>query len=233
MRVARAAVMAVLTALVSWFAVTPSNAVPEPSAPLLVYAYDGLAHTAPANDATTERGRPAEYDRGNAYEAVDPWSLGASARPDGPARPATHRYNDYNDTALLVRAAAGRATTQGLAVATHGALSSLKPSGVAAKSVALTEREVGSAMDDILGGASFLKQAKATQYTKPGGFGQANSDFDVLTRGVEVTDRGGGLRTATLSNGTKVNVRPFSLGDDITLEVVTPGNPALKIRYSE
>lgn len=58
-------------------------------------------------------------------------------------------------------------------------------------------------------------------------------DFDTLTRGVAITDRGGGLRTATLSDGTKVNVRPFSSGNDITLEVDTPGNPSLKIRYTQ
>jgi hypothetical protein len=50
-------------------------------------------------------------------------------------------------------------------------------------------------------------------------------------RGVIVIDRGSGLRTATLSNGTKINVRPFSSGKIATLDVATPGNPGLKIRY--
>jgi hypothetical protein len=47
---------------------------------------------------------------------------------------------------------------------------------------------------------------------------------------VNVIERGGGLRTATLGNGTKVNVRPFSSGKFPTLEIDTPGNPLLKIR---
>lgn len=82
-----------------------------------------------------------------------------------------------------------------------------------AKTVApLTERQIGSTMDDILEGTSLFKQSKSTQYIKPGGFDQANLDFNALTRGLAVTERGGGLRTATLSNGTKVNVRPFSSG---------------------
>lgn len=42
---------------------------------------------------------------------------------------------------------------------------------------------------------------------------------------------GGGLRTATLSNGTKIYVRPFSSGKFPTLEIDTPDNPLLKIRY--
>lgn len=122
---APSAVIAVLAALVCWFAVTPSNAEAEPSAPRLVCAYDGLAHTAPANDATTELGPPAAYGRGTANDVVDLWAGGGSACPDGPARPTTHRYDD---TTLLVRVAGGRATTQGLAVATRRALSSLEPS---------------------------------------------------------------------------------------------------------
>jgi hypothetical protein len=50
--------------------------------------------------------------------------------------------------------------------------------GVAAETAALTEREIGTAVDDVLAGASFYKQSQATQYLKPGGFGQANADSD-------------------------------------------------------
>lgn len=60
---------------------------------------------------------------------------------------------------------------------------------------------------------------------------QANSDFDLLTRGVHVVDQGGGLRTATLSNGTNVTVRPFSTGKFPTLDIRTPGNLPIKVRY--
>ena len=105
--------------------------------------------------------------------------------------------------------------------------------GVAAKAGALTEREIGTTMDDLLQGANFLKQSKATQYVKPGGFSRANADFDALAQGVTIIERGGGLRTATLSNSTKINVRPFSSGKVVTLEVDTPGNPLLKVRYEQ
>jgi hypothetical protein len=102
----------------------------------------------------------------------------------------------------------------------------------AAQAAPLTSREIGSTMEAILDSAAVIKQSNSTQYTKPGGFSQANSDFDALTQGVDVVDPGGGLRTATLSNGTEVNVRPFSSGDQITVEIQTPGNPRLKIRYT-
>jgi hypothetical protein len=96
---------------------------------------------------------------------------------------------------------------------------------------ALTEREIGSTMDDILQNATVKKFSTSSIYDKAGGLTQADTDFDLLTRGVTVVDRGGGLRTATLSNGTKVTVRPYSSEKLPTLEVVTPGNPVLKIRY--
>jgi len=41
----------------------------------------------------------------------------------------------------------------------------------------------------------------------------------------------GGWRTAALSNGTKVTVRPSSSGGEPTLSMATPGNPIIKIRY--
>ena len=132
----------------------------------------------------------------------------------------------------VAASAAAGAAFDGLGYAAFKAAAiGLRSTGLAAKTAALTEREIGTAVDDVLQGATFFKQSQATQYLKSGGFGQANADFDALTKGVKVIERGGGLRTATLSNGTKINVRPFSSGKYPTLEIDTPGNPALKIRY--
>ena len=44
-------------------------------------------------------------------------------------------------------------------------------------------------------------------------------------------DRGNGLRTATLNDGTKVVVRPFSSGGQITLEIQPTVGKVVKIRY--
>jgi hypothetical protein len=103
--------------------------------------------------------------------------------------------------------------------------------GEAAGELALTEYEIGSTMEKILADAKLGKVSKVVQYLKSGGFDQANADFNALTRGVEVVERSDGLRTATLSNGTKIGVRPFSSRKTPTLEIRTPGNPTIKIRY--
>ncbi len=61
---------------------------------------------------------------------------------------------------------------------------------------------------------------------------QANKDFDALVgQGGNVIDRGGGLRTATLKDGSKVNVRPFSSGGKPTLEIQPPTGKVIKVRY--
>lgn len=96
---------------------------------------------------------------------------------------------------------------------------------------ALSESGIGLTTEDILSSATLGQFSKSAQHLKSGGVRQANADFDALTSGVNVVARPRGLRTATLSNGTKVNVRPFSSGDVPTLELATPGNPVIKIRY--
>ena len=97
--------------------------------------------------------------------------------------------------------------------------------------VPLSETELGLELADVLKNATFLKLVKSAQYMKTGSFRQASLDFDRLTHGVTVVTRNSGLRTATLSNGTKINVRPFSSGQLPTLEIDTPGNIVIKIRY--
>lgn len=110
---------------------------------------------------------------------------------------------------------------------------SLISRGSAAKgaSAALSETDIGLSLERILGGSVPGKVSKSLQFDRAGGFGQAGADFDELARGVDVVNRGGGPRTATLSNGTKINVRPFSSGRRPTLEIDTPGNPVIKVRY--
>lgn len=87
-------------------------------------------------------------------------------------------------------------------------------------------------MDDILKGASKGKVATSRQFHKPGGFDQANRDFDALTRGSKVTQRGS-VRTAELQDGTKVNVRPHSTAGKPTLEVQPSKGQGstIKVRY--
>jgi len=85
--------------------------------------------------------------------------------------------------------------------------------------------------EEILKGAKHLKTSSSRQFSKTGGIGQANKDFDALTRGGKITDRGNGLRTAEVSNGSKVIVRPSSSGGQPTLEIQPPAGKTIKIRY--
>jgi hypothetical protein len=57
-------------------------------------------------------------------------------------------------------------------------------------------------------------------------------DFETLTRGAKVFDRSKGLQAATLADGTKLTVRPFSSGGSPALEI-QPTGKAIKIRHSK
>lgn len=96
---------------------------------------------------------------------------------------------------------------------------------------ALTEAGIGSTAEGILADSVFQKIGKTIQYAKSGGLESATADFERLTQGIEVTIREEGVRTATLSNGSKITVRPTSSGGFPTLDINTPGNPVIKVRY--
>lgn len=85
--------------------------------------------------------------------------------------------------------------------------------------------------EDILKDATPGKVSSSRQYSKQGGLEQANKDFDALTQGAKVQDRGGGLRTSELPDGTKVIVRPNSSGGKPTLEFQPPTGKTTKVRY--
>jgi hypothetical protein len=85
--------------------------------------------------------------------------------------------------------------------------------------------------EEILEDAKPGKVSSSRQYDKEGGFNQANSDFDAMTRGARVENRGGGLRTAELPDGSKVIVRPSSSSGQPTLEIQPLTGKTIKIRY--
>lgn len=85
--------------------------------------------------------------------------------------------------------------------------------------------------EEILQDAKLLKISSSSQYSKQGGFTQANKDFDAMTRGGSITNRGNGLRTAEMADGTKIIVRPFSSGGTPTLEIQPVTGKTIKIRY--
>jgi RHS repeat-associated protein len=95
-------------------------------------------------------------------------------------------------------------------------------------------------IDDYLAGAPLTDKGKTRIHEKPGGFSDANSDFDALTDGTEVKDQGGGIRSAKLPDGTTISVRPGSSqgnsasprpGSYPTVQINKPGSRTAKVRY--
>jgi hypothetical protein len=99
-----------------------------PASSPATYSYNGCAHGSPSTHAATDRGPPAAYDR-PAYDVVDRWSRGASARAGTPIQAAAYTY-DYPAPLMLV--ACVGTTTQVPGEVTDGRLVVFEPSHVAA-----------------------------------------------------------------------------------------------------
>ena len=95
------------------------------------------------------------------------------------------------------------------------------------RALALNARTVESVLKDTM----LLKESRVIQLGKDGGFSQATKDFNGLTRGAKVSERGNGLQTATLKDGTKLTVRSTSSGGSPTLEIRPTNGRTIKIRY--
>jgi hypothetical protein len=89
-------------------------------------------------------------------------------------------------------------------------------------------------VEDIIKDAEVVKEGKpgkkdSTIVIKPGGSKSANEDFDNIGP-TNVENKGNGIRTGQLQNGTTVTVRPNSSDGRPTLQVI--GGPIeIKIRY--
>jgi hypothetical protein len=84
---------------------------------------------------------------------------------------------------------------------------------------------------DLLNKSKPGKFSKSHQYSRPGGFNQANKDFDKLTKGLPVKNHGGGIRSATLRDGSKISVRPSSSGGSPSIQINPPKGRVVKVRY--
>lgn len=93
------------------------------------------------------------------------------------------------------------------------------------------EKCTPATQEEILKDATPGKVSSSRQFDKTGGMDQANKDFDAMTTGANVQDRGGGLRTAEMPDGSKVIVRPNSSGGQPTLEIQPLTGKTTKIRY--
>ena len=90
-----------------------------------------------------------------------------------------------------------------------------------------------ASVEDILEGAQPGNETngRTTQYIKPGGFSQANEDFNSLGPD-EVKEVAPGVRVGQLPDGRKVVVRPNSSHGTPTLEIQA-GRRRIKVRYDE
>jgi len=105
-------------------------------------------------------------------------------------------------------------------------------SGSDSGSTADPAKETQEKVDDVVKDAKQGPNKKSDQRYKDGGDTQAHKDFDHLTEGAKVEDKGGGVRVGTRPDGTKVTYYPKSSGGHPTVRIDTPGgkNP-IKIRY--
>ena len=118
--------------------------------------------------------------------------------------------------------------------AVAGELAPLLIGGLAAE----LEHQAAKSLSDILQNATRIRPVrspKVKQYDKPGGFNQANEDFDSLRpSNVKPLPKGG--RSGELPDGTKVSVRPSSTSRQggsgpPTLQANPPTGRPTKIRY--
>src|SRR5690606_23683934 len=90
-----------------------------------------------------------------------------------------------------------------------------------------------ASVEDILEGAQPGNETngRTTQYIKPGGFSQANEDFNSLGPD-EVKEVAPGVRVGQLRDGRKVVVRPNCIHGTPNLEIQA-GRRRIKVRYDE
>lgn len=92
----RAALRALLVAVLAALTLTPTVATPTPQADALVhvYTYDGHHPTVSSTYAITERGPPVENVNLTVYNADGPRPLGALACPERMGGPTSYNYDD-------------------------------------------------------------------------------------------------------------------------------------------
>ena len=109
--------------------IAPCNAAALPEPPGHAYVYDTPADSKALSHTPPKRGPPVELTL-YAFLTVDGWSDGASPRP---SMPSTAGDTTHARSASLAHVDSGTGTTQGSARAVDTNLTSVQPTGVAAK----------------------------------------------------------------------------------------------------
>ncbi|GAB3869015.1 hypothetical protein GCM10028801_45680 [Nocardioides maradonensis] len=129
----RRVVAGLLGLLVAWLglAASPAAVAGPPLSACLAYHYDNARTCVSSFGTVLERGSPITYDPDIIPGAVDHWSRGTSARPDGRSSGST---TTYAAPATFVEAAHGTTRPGGQVELAGGDLSSLRRLSVAANS---------------------------------------------------------------------------------------------------
>lgn len=94
MRLPARLLLVLIASVIGWLGSGTPLAFGDSTSPPVVHVYDSQHHRAVAPRTITERGPPnATYDY-TTYDAVDRWSRGDSARPNGSTGPGTYGYDD-------------------------------------------------------------------------------------------------------------------------------------------
>jgi len=103
-----------------------------------------------------------------------------------------------------------------------------KPQGDAAQP---NPKPAYDSTNQYLDSATPYKTGKVNQYRKPGGFDQANADFDGLVKPESIKDHGGGIRSGITNDGSTISVRPNSTEGAPTVQINPPSGKPTKVRY--
>lgn len=158
------------TVLVAWLgAMIPASATEiATSSPLATYTYVAPINDALDTGAVTERGPPGRGHVHTTHDAIDQWSHGASARPDGPTPSGAIAYDHCT---VPVQGAQGTGSTrEPVRVADEGAVD-LVASGVAAN----TADNFASASNKIYSNRALQRMANepGPHHNFPGSFDDA------------------------------------------------------------
>ena len=92
-------------------------------------------------------------------------------------------------------------------------------------------------IDDLVAGSRVIsRSSRLIQLERPGRFNEANRLFDQLSVSQSVKTiptPQGPVRAFELPGGRSISVRPFSSGDQPTIQIDTRGQPTIKIRFPD
>jgi len=146
-----------------------------------------------------------------------------------------HRKSPPNSKKNLLGKAQARSKSNQRNLGKRPSSQSVKSSDLKRKAKERREtKKVDRKLEKYLGGAQKIRSGKTHQYTKVGGVKKAEKDFLKLVGRTPIKKHGNGVKSATLSNGSKISIRPYSGKDKKgppTLQISPKVGKQIKVRY--